>query len=418
MGRGFFPLDEALGIGSGGWTPRVQEWIVRLGTCVASFAKAAELVKDGWGVAVSEATVRRQTERAGEAAARLQDEEAEALDRELPEGKGAAERLQVSVDGSYVQVVGGEWVEVKALAIGEVKSNGEEVGVENLTYFARRAEAERFRHLAMGETYRRGVWEAAEVAGVSDGADWIQGFYDYHCPQAVRILDFCHAVERFGKLGEVLYGSESEAARQWTAEQAQRLIEKGGEQVVSELAELVDGHPQRAQMEEDLNYLLKRQDMMDYATFRQQGWPIGSGMVESAHKVVVQVRLKGAGMRWAEQHINPMLALRTVECNHQWQEQWPRIVQRWQKLERAERQERRKKSKGKSRETAAVQTTPPQEDQGKTRGKSKPAPTIHQPAEQNPPTSSQPRRPAPDHPWRRMPIGRALFYPNPASEKN
>jgi len=86
----------------------VQEWIVRLGTCVASFTKAAELVKDGWGVAVSEATVRRQTERAGEAAARLQDEEAAALERELPEGKGAAERLQVSVDGSYVQVVGGE----------------------------------------------------------------------------------------------------------------------------------------------------------------------------------------------------------------------------------------------------------------------------------------------------------------------
>jgi len=103
-------------------------------------------------------------------------------------------------------------VEVKALAIGEVKSKGEEVGVENISYFARRAEAEHFRHLAMGETYQRGVWEAEEVAGVSDGADWIQGFYDYHCPQAVRILDFCHAVERLAKLGEVLYGSESEAA--------------------------------------------------------------------------------------------------------------------------------------------------------------------------------------------------------------
>jgi len=53
---------------------------------------------------------------------------------------------------------------------------------------------------------------------------------------------------------------------------------------------------------------------MQYATFQQQGFPIGSGIVESANKTVVEVRLKGAGMHWDRRHVNPLLALRTVAC--------------------------------------------------------------------------------------------------------
>ncbi len=48
----------------------------------------------------------------------------------------------------------------------------------------------------------------------------------------------------------------------------------------------------------------------------------GSGSVESAHKQVVQRRLKQAGMRWAPQHVNPILALRDLLCNGRWSEGW------------------------------------------------------------------------------------------------
>jgi hypothetical protein len=54
--------------------------------------------------------------------------------------------------------------------------------------------------------------------------------------------------------------------------------------------------------------------MLDYAHFRRRGYPIGSGCVESGHKVVVQRRLKGAGMRWAKPHLDPMLALHNLRC--------------------------------------------------------------------------------------------------------
>src|SRR5213080_123181 len=54
---------------------------------------------------------------------------------------------------------------------------------------------------------------------------------------------------------------------------------------------------------------------MQYPTFQAQGWPIGSGMVESANKVVVEARLKGAGMHWSRASVNPRLALRNAVCN-------------------------------------------------------------------------------------------------------
>src|SRR5438067_3362623 len=61
---------------------------------------------------------------------------------------------------------------------------------------------------------------------------------------------------------------------------------------------------------------------MQYPRYQAAGWPIGSGSVESANKVVVEARLKGAGMRWADHNVNPMLVLRNAMCNRRWQETW------------------------------------------------------------------------------------------------
>ncbi len=53
--------------------------------------------------------------------------------------------------------------------------------------------------------------------------------------------------------------------------------------------------------------------------FRAEGWPIGSGMVESANKLVVEDRPKGAGMHWADVNVNPLLALRNAVANNRWE---------------------------------------------------------------------------------------------------
>jgi len=70
--------------------------------------------------------------------------------------------------------------------------------------------------------------------------------------------------------------------------------------------------------------LKKRKAQLQYPRFQAQGWPIGSGIVESGNKLVVEARLKGAGMHWAEAHVNPMLAIRNILCSGRWKEEWPK----------------------------------------------------------------------------------------------
>jgi hypothetical protein len=72
----------------------------------------------------------------------------------------------------------------------------------------------------------------------------------------------------------------------------------------------------------NLAYLEKREAQMQYPTFQAEGWPIGSGIAESANKVVVEARLKGAGMHWSRASVNGMLSLRNAVCNDRWEEAW------------------------------------------------------------------------------------------------
>jgi hypothetical protein len=74
----------------------------------------------------------------------------------------------------------------------------------------------------------------------------------------------------------------------------------------------------------------------------EAGWPIGSGSVESANKGVVEARLKGPGMRWGRQNVNPMLVLRNAVCNRQWNETWRTSVAQRQALRTHRRQAARK----------------------------------------------------------------------------
>ena len=79
--------------------------------------------------------------------------------------------------------------------VGEVQPPVEEKGERvvhshNLCDLSRKVNAEEFQRLALVEIHRRGVEHAQEVAAIMDGAEWEQGFTDYHCPQAKRILDF------------------------------------------------------------------------------------------------------------------------------------------------------------------------------------------------------------------------------------
>lgn len=341
MDKGFFPLDEELELLSGTLTPHGHECLVRLASWMP-FQKAVEMLDDFMGIRVSRIVSQVYAEEAGAAYEQMQKEEAERLEKEAPWAEPCPDKIQISVDGAMVPLLHGVWAEVKTLVIGEVQPTVEEKGekvvhTRNLSYFSRKTTAQEFQRLALVETHRRGVENAKEVAAIMDGADWEQGFTDYHCLRAVRILDFAHAAEHVNLIGEALLGEHTPESQAWLQKRLHRLKHEGPKKLLGEFQGLQRQYPQAQAISGNLAYLEKRIDQIQYPQFQAHGWPIGSGIVESGNKLVVEARLKGSGMHWAEAHVNPMLALRNIICSDRWKEEWPKIETRLRQQTRQRR---------------------------------------------------------------------------------
>lgn len=411
VGAGFFPLDEELQLLPGSLSPWINECLVRLGAWMP-FDKAAGMVKAFTGVQVSEFTAREKCQAAGAAQVAVQTEAVEHLEREAPVAPTGPSKQYLSADGAFVPLVGGEWAEVKTLVIGEVAEPIQEKGewvvhTRNLSYFSRLAVAETFSRLALAETHRRGVENAGQVAAVMDGAEWLQGLVNWHRPDAVRILDFPHAGGYVAKIGQATFGADTPELAVWLKTQLHALKHQGPDAVLAELREIVVEQPgaEALELPQALAYLEKRKPQMQYPTFQAHGWPIGSGATESGNKLVVEARLKGAGMHWARANVDPMLALRTMVCNDRWAEAWPQIETRLRDQARQQRlarhRERRALTSTRSETPSVAHALPT------------PPPNVWPVAVARPEVAASvlqtPHRPAPNHPWRHSPIGRARY---------
>jgi hypothetical protein len=353
VGPGFSPLDEELGLLPGNLTPRLQEALVRLSTHIPSFAKAARELTWFTGATVHADTARQRTETAGRMLVAYETAEAARILHEHPAPPCTPDSLILSVDGAMIPLVHGQWTEVRTLAVGEVQPPiaspaGPLVHTTSLSYFSRRTDSATFGELATLELHRRGIEGARRVGAVVDGAIWCQSFVDLHAPEAVRILDFAHAAEYLttiaqtsGVDGSLLSPSQLVALRH-------ALKHDGPAAVLPLLRTLVATQPTNADLASCLAYLETRVAQLQYPQFIAEGWPIGSGMVESANKLVVEDRLKGAGMHWAEANVNGLLALRNAVCNDRWEECWE-VIEREQRIQMAVRRQARARRRAASK---------------------------------------------------------------------
>jgi hypothetical protein len=338
----FFPLDKELQVPDGHLLPHAQETLVSLSSELP-FGRVVKHLKKTLGVVVPVSTVRRQTLAVGERVLQVHNEQAQPL-ADCPEEK-ASERLAMSSDGSMVPLVGGVWAEVKVVAIGQVErgkhKDEEAILTSQLTYFARLADAATFADQASAELRRRGIERAKEVCAIQDGAEWIQGFVDGHRHDALRILDFAHAASYLIEIAKKVREAGGHLPARWEDGVLHRLKHEGPTRLLRHLSRLAGRYPQ---IQEQVNYLHKRKLLMDYPSYQQQGWPIGSGSVESSHKFVVQARLKGSGMHWKPDHVNLMLALRLALLNERWTESWQQQEDRRQQQRQLKRLARQQQS--------------------------------------------------------------------------
>jgi hypothetical protein len=397
----FSPLDEELELGPETFDPWLVESIVLLGT-VAPFERVPLVLDRLLRVPVSVETARRLTERIGRTQEQREDAEAERIRATLPMPATGPAVQQVSLDGAMVPLVGGVWAEVKTLALGEVArttaADGRvQITTTALSYFSRLTDAETFRELARGELYRRGTAAATVVCAVQDGAEWQQRFVDHHRPDAVRILDFPHALEHLGTAGRAVFGAGTAAFSEWLGVQAHTFKHGDPDAVLSALRTLdltVAVDPEAArQQAEALAYFEKRRAQIAYADFRQHGYPIGSGAVESANKLVVEARLKGSGMRWDRASVSPMVCLRDLLCSNRWATEWPAI---W----RAHLPASRRRPRRTSAASPDAPATPPPPPVPQARPDAPPQPALPPPTPATPPRVVD-GRPTADHPWRK-----------------
>ena len=163
----------------------------------------------------------------------------------------------------------------------------------------------------------------SDIHVVCDGAPWITQQAEQCLGQNTPVtLDFFHACEYLAACAKSpvfaedsrWFETQKECLRRGDSAALIALLEKHAEdeEVADEQAPIRTAH----------RYFSNRADQLDYATAQEKGLPIGSGLIEGAHRHVLQKRLKLSGAWWERNNLKHMVALRIVRANKQWDDYW------------------------------------------------------------------------------------------------
>lgn len=228
-------------------TPQLLEWFVRLAVWMP-FGRAVQLLEAITKVQVGKETARRRTEQAGKQVEDAQDAQAsrlmDARQAVACQQDEPAPRQVYSADGAMVPLMHGVWGEVKLLVLAkQVRDPQGRMQLVELSYYARMVEATDFADRALVETRRRGLEQAEQVAAVTDGAVWLHGLIELHCPQAVRILDFPHAAQRLSESAEHVRAAGIALPEDWLTHQLHLLKHEGPATMLALLRTWHDRYP-------------------------------------------------------------------------------------------------------------------------------------------------------------------------------
>lgn len=335
--QGCFPRDRRVGLGVAHLTPAVSE-VASLAGVQTSFAQSAEVtLQKLCGLRLSESTVERVTEAAGERLAKL-------LEQKVTFGEGKPWAWQRDACGRTCAYVGLDAISVRQQGENAAKAEGRMAYVGLLYNPCSKhddlpPERHQVRYLAgyyalseLGLQLRRqaaqvGWDEAEQQIALSDGGAGLEEFFRKNFPRAECILDFWHAKERLVELSQSLWPDDDATRSTWLDAQCHRLKHEGGPAVLAELESLDVNQRSEAVQEShrvQTQYFRNHVARMDYPRYLTNGWQIGSGPVESACKSVVANRLKASGMRWGEDGSDAICHLRALYLSQrgQWESFW------------------------------------------------------------------------------------------------
>lgn len=164
------------------------------------------------------------------------------------------------------------------------------------------------------------------VHGVGDGAPWIATQMEAQFGEPSRfLLDFYHVCDYLAAASHVC---APKAPDDWMAQQKKRLKLNFFVAVLKALKPFLEADSvpdQKAPVRAAHRYLDNRPHHLDYKGTIAAELPIGSGEIESAHRYVIQSRLKRSGSWWTVEKAQAMLAMRVLRANHDWHDYWLKL---------------------------------------------------------------------------------------------
>ena len=179
----------------------------------------------------------------------------------------------------------------------------------------------KFKPLLMLLSIKEGIKTAKQVAWISDGGKGFWGvYYELFSKVAQGILDYYHASQNIWKATKSWLDGRTTKAQNWFTEARKKLKIGKVTEIITELRNEVKengtlSNETSEEMEKVSRYLEQHVEHMDYNIYKNSGLPIGSGIVESACKWLIQQRFKGVGMRWSVEGFNNLLYLRLAWVN-------------------------------------------------------------------------------------------------------
>jgi hypothetical protein len=338
-GSGAFPVLVAMGIREG-VTPDARSEIARQVVQCASYEEARDqLGRDGMDVDLS--VLVRVAVATGEEALRQRDDALKSAMKEpLPEHSVLeGKRIRVSMDGGRARTrkpkagrrKGGRrpfdtpWREPRLITIDVLDDEGRAAPEWKVVYETTIGDANRTFGLLTGLLRLLGAHLAIVVEFVSDGASWIWArvgklMQDAGItPERTRlVLDYYHACEHVNAAIQACASMAAEAARKLFGDLSRQIKEpNGAATVLVHLHRLVRGRRSKA-IKEQIAYLEDHILHMDYAALRAEKLPIGSGVVESGVRRVINLRFKSAATFWREEHLEPLICLRAILKSGRW----------------------------------------------------------------------------------------------------
>lgn len=229
--------------------------------------------------------------------------------------------LVVGLDGAHVNTREGGWKETKVAVAAacewrQGKDGKWELEPTTVDYTALVGSPEPFGRNAYAMTQRLGGRGQECTIAVGDGAPWIWNQVSEHFPDAVQVLDFYHLAEHVHGAARVRFADDEAKARDWAETVLELLREEAIETALTYLRQSGES------VQDLIGYITANQERMPYRWLREHGYPIGSGLVESACKQIVHTRHRQAGMRWCQEEVQKMLNLACCVRGQRWDDFW------------------------------------------------------------------------------------------------